>query len=98
MVVLLHHLQIHLIVNLVALGLDLLFPVTIVDLDVVENGVDEHANVRVLIREQLEHDRDHLRLVQHHIARWCEEQELEEGVENLLNHFIVLLLGAQQIL
>ena len=84
--------------DLEALGLDLLLPVLVVDLHVVQDGVDEDSNVRVLIREQLKHDGDHLRLVQHHIPGWAEEEELEEGVEYLLHHLVVLLLGAEQVL
>jgi hypothetical protein len=36
--------------------------------------------------------------VQHDLSRGLEEQELEEGVQNLLHHLVVLLLGSQQIL
>ena len=80
LVVLLHDLEVHLVVHLEALRLDLLLPVVVMDLHVVEDGVDEYANVRVLVREQLEHDGHHLRLVQHHVAGRPKEEELEEGV------------------
>ena len=63
LVVLFHHLEVHLVVHLEALSLDLLLPVLVVDLHVVEYGVHQHANVRILVGEQLEHDRDHLGLV-----------------------------------
>ena len=49
LVILLHDLQVHLVVHLEALGLDLLLPVFIVDLHVVQNRVDKHANIRILI-------------------------------------------------
>ena len=42
--------------DLEALGLDLLLPVLVVDLHVVEDGVDEDTNVGVLVREELQHD------------------------------------------
>ena len=63
MIILVHDLEIHLVVNLEAFGLDLLLPVIIVDLNVVEDGVDEHADVGVLVRQELKHDRYHLGLV-----------------------------------
>ena len=43
------YLQVHLVVHLEALCLDLLLPVVVMDLHVVKDGVYEHANVRVLI-------------------------------------------------
>ena len=91
-IVLLHDLEVHLVVHLEALGLDLLLPIFIVDLDVVKNGVDEHSNVWIFVGEKLKDDGDHLRLVQDHIASGTEEQELEEGVQDLLHHLIILLL------
>ena len=36
--------------------------------------------------------------MQHDLTRRLEEEELEEGVQDLLDHLIVLLLGSQQIL
>ncbi len=84
--------------DLEALGLDLLLPVLVVNLHVVEDGVDEDADVSLLVREELKDDGDHLRLVQHHVSCWPEEQELKEGVQNLLHHFIIFLLRAKQIL
>ena len=56
LVILLHDLEVHLVVHLEALGLDLLLPVLVVDLHVVEDGVDEDTNVGVLVREELQHD------------------------------------------
>ena len=55
-IVLLHDLEVHLVVNLEALGLDLLLPIFIVDLDVVEDSVDEHSNVWILVGEELKDD------------------------------------------
>jgi hypothetical protein len=36
--------------------------------------------------------------VQNNITSRFEEQELEEGVQDLLDHFIVFLLGAEEVL
>jgi hypothetical protein len=36
--------------------------------------------------------------MQDYLSRRLEEQEFEECVEDLLNHFIVFLLGSQQVL
>ena len=84
--------------HLEALGLDFLLPVVVVDLHVVEDGVDENSNVRVLVREKFQNNADHLRLVEHHITSRPEEQELKEGVEDLLHHLVILLLGPEQLL
>ena len=73
---------------------DFVFPNLIMELNVIKNSVDKSFDIRILITQQLEHYLHHLRLMQHYFASSFEEQELEEGVENLLNHFIVLLLGA----
>ena len=78
--------------------LDFMFPHFVVELDVVEDGVDEALNVWVLVTEELKDDCDHLGLVEHDVSCWREEQELEEGVENLLHHFIVFLLGSEEVL
>ena len=67
-------------------------------LHVVQNGVHEHSDVWVLIGEELEHNRDHLGLVEHDLSRWAEEEELEEGVQDLLDHLIILLLGSKELL
>ena len=48
-IVLLHDLEVHLVVHLEALSLDLLLPIFIVNLDVVKNGVDEHSNVWIFV-------------------------------------------------
>ena len=50
LVVFLHHLQIHRVMYLETFGLNLLFPVLVVYLDVVENGVYEDADVWVFVR------------------------------------------------
>ena len=42
--------------DLEALGLDLLFPGVVMDLNVVENSVDEHSDVRVLVGEEFKDD------------------------------------------
>jgi hypothetical protein len=49
LVVLLHQLEVDLVVHLEAARLDLLLPHVIVDLHVVQDRVDEDANVRVLV-------------------------------------------------
>lgn len=36
--------------------------------------------------------------MQYNISCWLEEQEFEEGVKNLLHHFIIFLLGSKKIL
>jgi hypothetical protein len=36
--------------------------------------------------------------VEHHVSCWFEEQELEEGVKDLLDHLVVLLLGSKKVL
>jgi len=58
-----HDLQIHLVMHLESLGFDLLFPVVVVNLHVVQDGVDENANVGVLVGQQFQYDRNHLGLV-----------------------------------
>jgi len=68
------------------------------NLDIVKDGINKDSDVRVLIREQFQHNRHHLSLVQHDLPRWSKEQELKESVQNLLNHFVVFLLRAQQFL
>ena len=62
-IVLLHYLEVHLVVHLEALGLDLLLPIFIVDLDVVKDSVDKHSNVWILVGEELKDNGNHLRLV-----------------------------------
>ena len=84
--------------HLETLRLDLLLPVFVVDLHVVQDCVHKHPDIWVLVRKQLQYDRHHLRLVQNHVASRSEEQELEEGVKDLLDHFVVLLLRAKQVL
>jgi len=36
--------------------------------------------------------------VEHHLSGGLEEEELEERVQDLLHHLVILLLGSQQIL
>jgi len=67
-------------VNLESPHLNLILPDLIVELNVVEDGIDQTFNVRVLVAEELEDDLDHLCLVQDNISSWLEEEELEEGV------------------
>lgn len=50
LVVFLHHLQIHRVMYLETFGFNFLLPVLVVDLDVVENGVYEDADVWVFVR------------------------------------------------
>lgn len=95
---LLHLLEISLVVHLEATRLDLILPDLIVQLHVVEDGVHEALNVRVLVGQQFENDLDHLRLVEHDFTRGLEEEQLEECLQYLLHHLIVLLLGTEQIL
>jgi hypothetical protein len=33
--------------------------------------------------------------MKNNLSCWLEEEELKEGVQDLLNHFIILLFGAQ---
>lgn len=49
LVILLHHLQVHLVVNLEALCLDFLLPVVVMNLHVVKDRVYKNSNVRVLV-------------------------------------------------
>ena len=81
--------------NLETLCLDLLLPVIIVDLDVVQNGIDEDTDVWVLVREELKDNGNHLGLMQDNVSGWCEEEELEEGIQDLLDHLIVFLFGSK---
>lgn len=84
--------------DLESFGLDFLLPRVIVDLNVVEDGVDEDSNVRVLIREEFKHNRDHHGRVQHDFSSWAEEKEFKEGVQDLLHHLVVLLLSTKEVL
>ena len=49
--------------NLESLELNLLSPGVIMDLNVVENGIDKHPNVGVLVREKFKYNGNHLCLV-----------------------------------
>jgi len=79
-------------VDLEALSLDVLLPIVIMNLDVVKNGIYKNTNVRILIRKKFENDRDHLSLVEDDVSGWSKEEELEESVQNLLDHLVVFLL------
>lgn len=59
--------------NLESSHLDLILPDLIVELDVVEDGVDQSLNVWVLVTEELEDNLDHLRLVQYDVSSWLKE-------------------------
>tara|TARA_B110000285_G_C14870979_1_gene489175 strand:+ start:516 stop:713 length:198 start_codon:yes stop_codon:yes gene_type:complete len=37
-------------------------------------------------------------LPQNNVSCWSEEQEFEEGVQDLLHHLIIFLLGTQKVL
>jgi len=88
----------HLVMVVEALGLDLLAPVLVVHLHVVEDRVHQHSDVGVLVTQQLKHNRHNLRLIQNNLPRGPKEQELEEGVEDLLDHLVVFLLRAEHVL
>lgn len=59
--------------NLESSHLDLILPDLIVELDVVEDGVDQSLNVWILVTEELEDNLDHLRLVQYDVSSWLKE-------------------------
>ena len=79
--------------NLETLCLDLLLPVIIVDLDVVKNRIDEDTDVRVLVGEELKDNGNHLGLMKNNVSGWREEEELEEGIQDLLDHLVIFLFG-----
>jgi len=81
--------------NLESLGLNFLFPRLVVNLDVVQNGINEHPDVGILVAEQFKYDRHHLSLVQHDFPRGCEEQEFEKRIKDLLHYLVILLLRAE---
>ena len=81
--------------NLEALCLDLLLPVIIVNLDVVKNRIDENTDVWVLVREEFKHDGNHLGLMEDNVPGRREEEELEEGIQDLLDHLVIFLLGSK---
>jgi hypothetical protein len=93
-----HNLQVVAIVNLESSDLDFLLPHVVVHLDVVQDRIHESFDVGVLVTQQLQHNRDHLSLVQDDVSRWFEEQEFKESVQDLLHHLIVFLLSSQQVL
>ena len=59
--------------NLESSHLDLILPDLIVELDVVEDGVDQSLNVWILVTEEFEDNLDHLRLVQYDVSSWLKE-------------------------
>lgn len=81
-----------------ALSLYLLSPTIVVGLNVVENGIDQHAYVWVFVREEFQNYRDHLCLVQNDFAGWTVKEEFEKCIQNLLNHLIIFLFSSQHIL
>jgi len=60
-------------VNLESSHLDLILPDLIVELDVVEDGVDQSLNVWILVTKEFEDNLDHLRLVQYDVSSWLKE-------------------------
>ena len=78
--------------------LDLMFPHFVVQLDIVQDGVDKALNVWILVTKEFKNDGDHLGLMEDNVSSWGEEEELEEGVQDLLHHLVIFLLGAEQIL
>lgn len=78
--------------------LDFVLPHFVVELNVIEDSIDETLNIWVFVTEQLKNDSDHLGLVKHDVPCWCEEEELEERVQNLLDHFVIFLFGSEEVL
>jgi hypothetical protein len=74
-----------------ALLLNFLTPGIVMYLHVVQNCIDKHSNVGVLVRKQLKHDRNHLSLIEDYLTCRTKEQKFEKSVKDLLNHFIVFL-------
>lgn len=75
-----------------------MLPHFVVELDVIEDGIDKTLNIWVLVTEQLKNNSDHLGLVENDVSCWREEEELEESVQNLLDHFVILLFGSEKVL
>ena len=75
-----------------------MLPHFVVELNVIKDSIDEALNVWVLVTEQFKDDRDHLGLVKNDVSCWCKEEELEESVEDLLDHFVIFLFGSEKIL
>lgn len=98
LLIIVHHLTVDSVVNLETLCLDLLFPVIVVDLHVVEDCVHQNSDIWILIGKKFKYDGHHLGLVEYDFPRWSEEEELEESVQDLLDHFIVFLFGSKQVL
>lgn len=78
--------------------LDFVLPHFVVELNVIEDSIDETLNIWVLVTEQLKNDCDHLGLVKHDVSCWSKEEELEERVQNLLDHFVIFLFGSEEVL
>ena len=66
-------------------------------LDKVQCSAHQLSDVGILVVEQLEHHIHDLGLLQHQLPRDTEEQQSVVGVENLLYHLIILLLGSQHV-
>lgn len=98
LVIFIHDLQVNLVMDLKSSHLDFLLPHIVVQLNVVENGINQPLDIRILVTQQFQHNRHHLRLMQHNLPRTLEKQELKKSVQNLLHHFIVLLFGAKEVL
>lgn len=84
--------------NLKLFLLNFLFPDFIVELNKVQDGVDQFPDVGVLITQELKYDIDDLGLVEDNVTCGLEHEEFEVGVEDLLNHFIIFLLGPEEIM
>lgn len=78
--------------------LDFVLPHFVVELNIIKDSIDESLNIWILVTEQLKYNCDHLGLVENDVSRWCEEEELEESVQDLLDHFVILLFGSEEIL
>lgn len=93
-----HLLEVRLVVNLEAARLYFILPDLIVQLNVVEDCIDQALDVGVFICQQLKNNLNHLRLVEYNLARRLEEEKLEECLQDLLHHLVILLFGTEQIL
>lgn len=73
LLILVHNLKVNIIVHLESTHLNLILPDLVMQLNIVENGVDEALDVRILVTEQLEHNLHHLGLMQYDFASSLEE-------------------------
>lgn len=74
--------------------LDFVFPYLVMQLHVVQDCIDETFDVWVLVAQQFQHNLHHLSLMQNNLPGSLEEKELEKGVQYLLYHFVIFLLGS----